>query len=161
MELVDALPEPVRLTHPIAARIPFDHDSPPEVIKPVVQAEIVAAMAYGSPVDQHHNPRGAGHATPADVCAGCPAVLLQEGVAREAADTDESGRLRFEPDSSSHSVRVVIAASPERHDRRAGLRPIEPCSPTGSSPEAGARRGVRSGGPVRRVGYSRARNGRR
>jgi hypothetical protein len=120
VELADALPEPVRFTHPIAARIPFDHDSPPEAIKPAVQAEIVAAMAQDLPsisittLAEQVMPHLPMYARAAQQRF----FRKVREVARGAADTDESGRLRFEPDSSSHAARVVIAASPERHDRR-------------------------------------------
>lgn len=117
--LVEALSEPIRWKHPVAAIIRFDHQSPDGAFDKPVRAELVAEMARGRAaitiraLTEQVTPHFAVYGRRAQG----QLIRKVRSAARRAATADPD-RLQFQGATSNTEARVVIRRSPEEFDRR-------------------------------------------
>lgn len=114
-----ALAPGVSWTHPVARIVPFDHESPTEVLDRPVRAELIAAMAQGrSSVTVRALTEQAVRHFPLYGRAAQGRLLRNiRDAARRAAEA-EPERLRYERSTAFTEERVAIIRSPETFDRR-------------------------------------------
>jgi hypothetical protein len=147
-EIARAIPSPLSLPFSPARLIPFDHESPDEIIDQVVEAELTVQMSRLSPVITVRALTE--RIAPFYGIYGKAAQgRLQRRVAGSAgrAASREPNRLRVDRRTgASDDVRIMIVGSPERFDRRGRTQSYQ--SLFSARPASGRRRSVQVAGQI-------------